>query len=115
MIGKKVSYSKLVPIFEVKDLVKERVDQNDKGIEPTYEQRMVLEYTKRFAKLTPAKGKKLLEDLKKFEGLPENAMIKIVDILPEDTDEITLLLSKQDKVSPESLKEIIELIKKYKA
>ena len=115
MIGKKINYSKIVPLFEVKEMVKERLDQNDKGIEPTYEQNLVSDYSKKFVKVTPAKGKKLLEDLKKLEGVSENFAIKIVDILPEDLDEINLLVPKQEKVDESKLKDVIELVKKYKA
>lgn len=115
MIGKKLNFSKPVALFEVKDMVKERLDQNDKGVEPTYEQNMVNEYSKKFVKLTPAKSRKLLEELKKIDGLNENFAIKIADIVPEDIDELNLLVPRGEKFEEPKLKEVLDIVSKYKS
>lgn len=115
MIGKKATISRIVPLFEVKDMVKERLDINEKGVEPTYEQNMVMDYSKKFVKLTPAKSRKLLEELLELEGMTEPLAVKILDILPEDMDELTLLISKNDHVQPDSLAKAFELVKKHRS
>ncbi|MEK7539725.1 MAG: RNA polymerase Rpb4 family protein [Patescibacteria group bacterium] len=112
MIGKKLLGVKPVSVFEVKEILKERLDENEKGEEPTYEQNMASDYAKRFAKLTPAKGKKLLEELLAI-GLSEYLAYKITDILPEDMDELNLLPARNEKVPEETLKQALELVAKY--
>lgn len=112
MIGKKVLGVKPVSVFEVKEILKERLDENEKGEEPTYEQNMAYDYAKRFVKLTPAKGKKLLEELLGL-GFSEYLAFKIADILPEDMDELNLLVPRNEKVPEETLKQALELVAKY--
>lgn len=112
MIGKKVLGVKPVPVFEVREILKERLAENEKGDEPTYEQNLAFDYSKKFAKLTPAKGKKLLEELLSL-GLSEYLALKITDILPEDMDELNLLPARTEKVPEESLKQALELVAKY--
>jgi len=58
MIGKKINSSQYISLAQVKDILKERLDQNEKGIEPTYEQNLAKDYVKKLAKLTPAKARK---------------------------------------------------------
>ncbi|MDO8634613.1 MAG: DNA-directed RNA polymerase subunit F [archaeon] len=112
MIGKKILGVKQAPVFEVREILKERLDENEKGDEPTYEQTMAFDYSKKFAKLTPAKGKKLIEELLGL-GLSESVAMKITDILPEDMDELNLLAQRTEKVPEESLKQALELVAKY--
>ena len=113
MIGKKLFSSRPVPVFEVKQLLKDRIDANEKGVELTYEQSMVQDYTKKFSKLAPSKSEKLFSDLKKIDGVSEVLAVKIADILPLDMEQISLLVPRSEKIEESKLNEALELVKKY--
>ena len=113
MIGKKINSSQYISLAQVKDILKERLDQNEKGIEPTYEQNLAKDYVKKFVKLTPAKARKLLDDLKKLDYLYEKTAIKISDIVPNDIDVLNLLISRDLNLDEAKQKNIIEVISKY--
>ena len=109
MIGKKLLTSKVIPLYEVKELIKERGQSS----ELTYEQNITDGYAKKFSKLTKAKGAKLMEELQKIEGLDEKLIIKITDVLPTDIDRLNLILPKSVTLSEGIPQQIIDLVNKY--
>lgn len=113
MIGKKINAQEFISLSEVKDILKERLDLNEKGVEPSYEQNLASDYVKKFVKLTPAKAKKLLEELKKLDFLQPQTAIKIADIVPEDEDILNLIFSKSQDISDAQKKEVLETVKKF--
>jgi len=113
MIGKKINSQKYVSLLETIGIIKERLDMNEKGIEPTYEQNLTKDYVKKFSKLTPAKAKKLFEELKKLDYIDERTAVKITDIVPEDTDVLKLVLPKDSSIDEAKEKELMELIQKF--
>jgi len=108
MLGKKLESSKPVPIFEVKEMLKEREADG----ELTYEQTLANDYVKKFSKLTKAKGIKLIEELTPLVEDQELA-VKIADIMPAELERLKLLIPKGMKVEEAKLKEIFELVLKY--
>lgn len=108
MIGKKLESSKPVPIFEVKELLKEREADG----ELTYEQTLANDYVKKFSKLTKAKGPKLIEALSPLVEDQELA-VKIADIMPVEIERLKLLFPKGTNIDEAKLKEIHELVLKY--
>ena len=60
MIGKEIIAKKSVSLNEIKDVLKSR----NKDGELTYEQKTTFDYVKKFSKLTAAKHKKILRELK---------------------------------------------------
>jgi len=108
MIGKKVISVKNVPLFEVKEVLGER---NKEG-ELNYEQQHAFDYSKKFAKLTPAKGAKMLKELQAIEGLDEDFIIKVIDVLPQDIDIARLILYKGN-LSDDTLKQVVDISSKY--
>ena len=113
MIGKKINSTQVVSLSEVKDILKERIDKNEKEVEPTYEQNLTTDYVKKFVKLTPAKTKKLLEDIKKLGFVDERTAIKIADVVPEDLDVLCLVIPKDAPLDESRQKQILELVSKY--
>jgi len=110
MIGKKIVSQEEVPLFTVKEVLSER----NKDGELTYEQQQAFDYSKKFAKVTPAKGTKLLEQLKKVEGLDEKLVVKLIDILPSDEETMQLVLYKSNSnLDAAKTKEVLEIISKY--
>ncbi len=110
MIGKKQVSMKDVPLFEVKELLSER---NKEG-ELTYEQQQAFEYAKKFSKVTPSKGEKLLSELQAIDGLDDDFITKAIDILPADINTAKLILYKGGAVvSDETLKQVVDIALKY--
>jgi|SRR3989338_6529272 len=112
MIGKKINSVENVPIFTVKEILKERLQTTEKGEETSYELNSANEYVKKFSKLTPAKGKKMFAELKALEGVSEELAIKITDILPETDVELQLLTPRNINLDDKTKSAILELVKK---
>ena len=108
MIGKKVVSQESVPLFRVKEVLAER---NKEG-ELNYEQQQAFDYSKKFTKVTPAKGEKLLKDLKAIDGLDEDFIVKAIDVLPSDIEAVRLVAGKTS-IGEEKLKQVVELTSKY--
>ena len=108
MMGKSVSSKREIPLYEAKEILKERATAG----ELTYEQNITSDYSKKFAKATKAKSEKLLKALNAIEGMTEKLAVKIVDILPADEEKLKMLLPKEPGLDEAKLKEILELVKK---
>ena len=104
MIGKKVNSVREIPLFEVKELLKERSSEGDMN----YEQGLAYDYTKKFSKLTKIKGEKIMGELKEVEGMTDSLAIAIANILPGDDDVMKLLLPKEATFSDDQVKKMVE-------
>jgi len=95
---------------EVKELLKKRTNLE-------FEQKMTKEHVKD-AKLTIAKVsgmKKELEELK-LTKLKQYLIVKIIDILPADEEELKMIFSMEIvPFNDEEVKKIMEVVKKYLA
>lgn len=109
MMEEKLLDKKIIPLAEVKELLRERAKEG----ELTYEQGLTLKYAEKFSHLTKAKAEKLLEELRKIDGMNEETAIRLVDILPDSKELLLLALPKGSKIHVEKHDEIIKLIKKY--
>ncbi|MFH1545058.1 MAG: RNA polymerase Rpb4 family protein [archaeon] len=108
MMEEKVLDKKIIPLVEVKELLRERAKEG----ELSYEQGLTLKHAEKFSHLTKAKAEKLLQELKKIEGVNDEIAIKLVDILPDTKELLLLMLPKGSKLPVEKHDEIIKLIKK---
>ena len=109
MIGEKILEQRPASLKEVEGLLVERKKEK----ELTYEQDLTLKYAKKFSKLTDAKYKKLVKDLSSVEGLTDDLIVKIIDLVPADKHILNLLFEKHD-VSDDITKQILEILSKYK-
>lgn len=92
---------------------KEILESRAKEIELKYEQKNALEILRKFVKLEKEKAKKLAEELKKIEKLREKQIVDIVNFLPEDKDELRVVLHKEyNSFTQEELDSILEIVKK---
>ena len=93
---------------------KEILENRAKEIELKYEQKNALEILRKFVKLDAEKAKKLAEELKKVEKLREKQIADIIDFLPEDKDELRVVLHKEyNSFTQEEIDAILEIVKKY--
>ncbi len=109
MIGKQVISRENVPLYAVNEVLAER----SKDGELNYEQQQAFEYSKKFSKITPAKGEKLLKELREIEGLSEDFITKAVDILPLDVNAARLISGKDMGIDNAKLEQVVAATSKY--
>lgn len=100
----------LITSTEAKDILKER----KKEIELGYEQKNALDYLKKYDKLNPKKAKELASKLSEVKRLRERQIISIVNILPQDNDDLRLILEKDyNLLTDEEKSLILESVRKF--
>jgi DNA-directed RNA polymerase subunit F len=98
-----------VPIAKVKEILEEIKDKN-------YEQKLAYEHAKKFSKLDTKKAEALIKELSSLEmrKLKDDQIVKIVDIMPKDIEDLKVILEKSTmKLSEEEMQKILEIVKKY--
>ncbi|HDH91521.1 MAG TPA: DNA-directed RNA polymerase subunit F [Candidatus Aenigmarchaeota archaeon] len=111
-------------ISNIMEVLKERLitnaealkilEKREKKGELTYEQKKSLEILKKFSKISEDKAKKLAEELRKIEKLRERHIIAIVNLLPEDRDDLRVIMHKDYGLLDEEEKiQILETVKKF--
>ncbi len=92
--------------------IKKLLTEKGKKKELNYEQKMALEHSKQFAKLTPVKAEKLKKELTEL-NLSSEVATKIVDIMP-NAIELDLIAEKNKTITEENKGKILEILAKYK-
>jgi len=106
----KVLKERDITLVEVKKILEEK--SKEEGL--TIIEQATLEYVRKFSKLPYEQALKLIEELKKY-GISETGSIQVVNIVPETVEELrTILMKEEVELTPETLKEIIELINSYR-
>lgn len=98
-----------VPLARVKDIL-------DKVEDKTYEQKVTYDYAKKFAKLDTKKAEALIKKLSelKMRKLKDKQIVKIVDLLPKDMEDLKVILAKsQMPLKEDELQKILEIVKKH--
>ncbi|MBL7170209.1 MAG: DNA-directed RNA polymerase subunit F [Candidatus Aenigmarchaeota archaeon] len=99
---------KLITNTEAKEILTER----KKEIELGYEQKNSLDYLKKYDKLTVKKSEKMMGELKNISKLRERQIIAIINTLPEDVDDLRLVMGKDyTSLSEDEKKLILETVK----
>ncbi len=95
--------------------VKEKLDAIKKrDIELTIKGKKVETYLTQF--LQASNTKKLIDEIKKLEiaRLKDKHIVKIVDLLPKDTDSLHVILAEENiTIKEENLKRIIDVVKEH--
>lgn len=107
----KVLKKEPLSLAEVKELVDEKKENETKKVE------MMREYLKKFVKISPENAKKLKEELKnlKITKLGEEHIVKMIDILPSDVDDVRkIFFGSTVSLNQNEIQKIIEVINKYK-
>ncbi|RAP53682.1 MAG: DNA-directed RNA polymerase subunit F [Methanosphaera sp. rholeuAM130] len=119
MIGKKVIDSEPITISEAKEIlmqkVEEKTDENNEvdGHQFTYEQNLTIDYVNKFALLSAEDAKELRGKLEEYVT-PAQA-VKVVDLMPEDLDDIRPIFAKERGIiETETLEKILDLIDQYR-
>lgn len=97
-----------IPSAEVKKILLKK----SKEKELTYEQKITLDYLKKFSKLKDNELQQLNESLTQIEKLKPRHIVNIIDNLPEDLDDLRLLFA-NDRIdlSDSDKKKILDAVK----
>lgn len=98
---------KFVTVSKAKDILDSVEDKN-------YEQKLAHEHTKKFGKTKAKKIKDLKEALEKLDmrRLKEKWIIKIIDLMPEDIEDLKVILRRAEvSFKEEEIKKIMETLK----
>ena len=112
MIGKELVGEKPVSIAVVRKILEDRA-----GSEMIYEQKVALEHSQKFTKLTPKDAEKMVGELKELGlRLRDDVMIKISDIMPEDETAVkAVVMQSGTQLKKDQIQKILDLVTKYKA
>jgi DNA-directed RNA polymerase subunit F len=92
IIEETVEEGRLVPLAEVKAMLE---DSQKSRAELTYEQKIALEHAKRFARITPAVAKKIVQAVQKgLPGVEEKFAVRVADLLPQHPDDVRAIFQK---------------------
>ncbi|MEE0901500.1 MAG: RNA polymerase Rpb4 family protein [Methanobrevibacter sp.] len=110
MIGKNVIKSEPIPGVKVKEVLDKFSDDN----ELNYEQNVTLNHLARFKRYSVEDAEEIIEKLQDEFDLRPKVAVHIVDLVPEDLDDLRLIFAKEPKqVDKEEMEKILELLEQY--
>lgn len=119
MIGKKVIDTQPVTISEAREIlmkkVEEKADENNEvdGHQFTYEQNLTIDYVNKFALLSAEDAIELRGKLEEY--LTPVQAVKVVDLMPEDLDDLRLIFAKErGNFDTDTLEKILDLLDQYR-
>ena len=94
--------------------VKEYLEQESKGRDFTPEQRISYDHASKIAKLSAAKARELIDELKSLTFVPDPVAVKISDIVPTHPEDVRVLFAKERIVlEKKQIEQILKLVEKY--
>ncbi len=91
MIGRKTDSTKPVTLAEVRALL----EVKEKTHELSFEQKTTLDYSQKVAKTTSKAARSMVDELVKIEKLTPDVAVKLVDMLPMNTEQLNAIVSKE--------------------
>jgi DNA-directed RNA polymerase subunit F len=105
-----VKNDRVVTWPEAKKILLEKEKQKELG----YEQKNALEHLRKFCKMSEKNFKEIKEELKKIEKLNERQITNIINLLPQNLDELRVIFANERIVlSEEDKKKILDIVKKF--
>lgn len=105
-----VKSEKFVSWTDAKKILEKKVKEKELG----YEQKNALEHLRKFSRLTEKDTSEMVEELKKIEKLRERHIVGIVNMLPQDPDELRMLFANEIvTLSDDDKKKILSIVKKF--
>jgi DNA-directed RNA polymerase subunit F len=94
--------------------VKEILEKESSKRELNFEQKSALQHATAFSKTTPDKARKLVGELSKIENVSENLAVKLADLMPENQDDLRVILAKERFTADQKvIDQILKAIEKY--
>lgn len=114
MLVKEVLENETVTIAEVREQLlhlREERDEDSMG----YSLVRALDHVEKFSKLTADEATDLFETLVAMDKVSPEIAVKLVDILPQDADEVRAIYSKERfAIDQEKVEEILSAIEEYR-
>lgn len=105
-----VRQEKFVSWFDAKKILEKKAKEKELG----YEQKNALEHLRKFAKIKQKEMSEMVTELSKIERLKEKHIVSIAEMLPEDLDQLKILLQNEVvALSDDDKKKIISIVKKF--
>lgn len=106
----KLLESKPVNFVEAKNIL------DKKGEDLGYEQKITLEYLRKYVKVDDNEIKKLSDELKKeLPDLKDYQVVMIIEILPKDKDDVkTLFMKERTNLTDEQIDKILKILDNLK-
>ena len=102
---------RMVSLAEVKSMLTKAQQERT---ELTYEQKLALEHSLRFARLPLGKTEDLVKDLKALAFVPEIFAYKLADLCPTEPDDLRAIFAKAKvNIGDNEIKQILETVGKY--
>ena len=104
---------KPVTIYEVKEKLNE-IKKRDKEL--SFRSKKTEEYINNVVLLKEKKANELMEELSKakLEKLKIRHIVKIIDVIPKDTDGLKILFTNEPiALKQEEIEQIVQIVKKY--
>ena len=100
-----------ISVLEARRIMLERKKEKDL----VYEQKICVEFMEKLPKLSQTKEKEMVAELSKIAILKPRYVALIVNMLPDTEEEVTVLFSKErTNLKKEEIKQIVDIVKKYK-
>ena len=94
---------------------KEALSSIGKEDDMKYEQKNAYDNLKKFVNLDPKKIEALVKELEKNKKLRERQIVAIANMLPEDTDDLRIILQREySNYTQEEISLILDLLRKSK-
>lgn len=101
---------KKIPLATVRKVLRKRLKSK-----LTYEQKMALENAEEFTKTSEYDAESIIKDLKALDmrKLKDKFIVKIADLIPQNKEELKIILS-SSKISfkDDEIKQILDIVKK---
>ena len=102
---------KMTSLADVKELLEKA--ETDRG-ELSYEQKLALEHARRFARMSAAEAKKLIEEVMQNPKVDYSNAVRIADMCPSHPDDVRALFAKTRANLDESeIQKVLESVQKY--
>lgn len=91
-----------------------RLKKLEKAKEPAYEQKITIEFLKKNIKTLVTNSRKMMQELESVGRVKKRQASMIVNIMPENEDEVRMIFSKERmRIKSDEVKKILEIVKKY--
>lgn len=113
MIGKNILEEKIISQAEAREILEKVCNERE---EPVYEQRITLDFLRKFVKIDKESAIKAINELiESNEKIRIKTAIKLIDLFPMDEDGVRAIFAKERfTLSSEEIKEILNILDKYR-
>jgi DNA-directed RNA polymerase subunit F len=87
---------------------------HEKEKELSYEQKLALEHLNKFTKISYEDSEKFMEELSQVLRMSPETTVKILDIMPQNPDELRMIFAREKfSLKEDEIQKILEITKKY--